>query len=113
MAQVLEGQDEACEEFRAGLSLTRMSVQEFADLVGIDEKRVRDFYAGKTMPPAWALGYLRLMVFWSISYGAAAAVNNSDDGPDMRDELVRRVGEERADRQMGRQTRPAPASRER
>jgi hypothetical protein len=105
-----QAQAQACEEFRAGLALLRMSVAEFAELTGSTENAAKAFYKGKSAPPEWALGYMRLMVFWSISFGAAWAVNGPD-GADMRAELARRLGPERAAQLVS--LRPRPASPER
>lgn len=109
MPQVLEGQEDACEEFRAGLILSNMDLAEFTTLTGIRMDVAKNWFKGASKPTDAALVILRLLVCWNIDPKTAWAVNGPD-GVDLREIAKTRLRPDKFERTIP--LRPAPASPE-
>lgn len=103
MPQVLEGQEDACEEFRAGLILLNMDLPEFSEISGVRLDSLKNFYKGASKPSDLALALLRLMVAYNIDPKVAGAINGPH-GVDLREIAKTRMSREKYDR-----TIPLPA----
>ena len=97
MPQVLEGQEEACEEFRAGLILLNLDLPEFSNLTGIRMDNCQNYYRGKSKPPDVTLAFLRLMVSFNIDPKVAWAINRPN-GLDLVEVARSRLHPEKFDR---------------
>lgn len=97
MPQVLEGQEDACEEFRAGLILLNMDLPEFSNLSGVRMDSLQNFFKGKSKPSDLVLALLRLMVSHNIDPKVAYAINGPH-GVDLREIAKTRMPREKYDR---------------